>query len=221
VDFGSPLFDSINQLYLVNQLEQVNGRGPTGKVLNFGTPIIKIFMQPLAGTDPSNSGLAITAGPQVGIPLRPLPDTDAQLAAAVAKAKTRTFRFERGNGAWQVNGKFFDEDVINANPGLDAEEVWILQNGGGGWSHPIHAHFEEARPLTHNGVPITSNTGQINGTTLYARRDVIPLEDSSETTVFLRFRDLQGRYVMHCHNVVHEDHAMMIRFDIGTTPPPV
>jgi FtsP/CotA-like multicopper oxidase with cupredoxin domain len=69
-------------------------------------------------------------------------------------------------------------------------------------------------------MSITSNTGQINGTILYARRDVIPLEDSSETKVFLRFRDLQGRYVMHCHNVVHEDHAMMIRFDIGTTPPP-
>jgi hypothetical protein len=23
------------------------------------------------------------------------------------------------------------------------------------------------------------------------------------------------RYIMHCHNVVHEDHAMMVRFDIG------
>ena len=28
------------------------------------------------------------------------------------------------------------------------------------------------------------------------------------------FRDFTGKYVMHCHNVVHEDHAMMIRFDI-------
>jgi FtsP/CotA-like multicopper oxidase with cupredoxin domain len=25
---------------------------------------------------------------------------------------------------------------------------------------------------------------------------------------------MKGRYVMHCHNVVHEDHAMMIRWDI-------
>jgi len=23
--------------------------------------------------------------------------------------------------------------------------------------------------------------------------------------------------VMHCHNVIHEDHAMMVRFDIATT----
>jgi FtsP/CotA-like multicopper oxidase with cupredoxin domain len=37
----------------------------------------------------------------------------------------------------------------------------------------------------------------------------------------MRFRDMghtnepaYNRYVMHCHNVVHEDHAMMIRWDI-------
>jgi FtsP/CotA-like multicopper oxidase with cupredoxin domain len=225
VDFSSPVFGSLTQLYLVNQLEQVNGRGPTGKILNPGTKIIQINMTPLVKgnpvPDPSNPGLAITARPQAGIPLRPLPDTDAQLAAAVAKARTRTFRFERGNGAWQVNGKFFDEDVINANPALNGEEVWVFQNNGGGWRHPIHVHFEEHRPLSSNGVPITANTGQVNGTIDYARRDVVPLNDNNEVAVFIRFRDLQGRYVMHCHNVVHEDHAMMIRFDIGTTPPPV
>jgi FtsP/CotA-like multicopper oxidase with cupredoxin domain len=25
---------------------------------------------------------------------------------------------------------------------------------------------------------------------------------------------MKGRYPMHCHNVVHEDHAMMVRWDI-------
>ena len=48
----------------------------------------------------------------------------------------------------------------------------------------------------------------------------MPLAPDGADRIFIRFRDLQGRYVMHCHNVVHEDHAMMIRFDIGTTPPP-
>jgi len=27
--------------------------------------------------------------------------------------------------------------------------------------------------------------------------------------VFIRIRDWLGRYPIHCHNVVHEDHAMM------------
>ena len=31
---------------------------------------------------------------------------------------------------------------------------------------------------------------------------------------FGRWRDFLGKYVMHCHNVVHEDHGMMIRWDI-------
>ena len=30
----------------------------------------------------------------------------------------------------------------------------------------------------------------------------------------MRWPDFLGKYVMHCHNVVHEDHAMMIRWDI-------
>jgi FtsP/CotA-like multicopper oxidase with cupredoxin domain len=35
-----------------------------------------------------------------------------------------------------------------------------------------------------------------------------------ETKVFLQFRDWLGDYPLHCHNTVHEDHAMMIRFKV-------
>jgi len=30
----------------------------------------------------------------------------------------------------------------------------------------------------------------------------------------MRWKDFLGKHVMHCHNVVHEDHSMMIRWDI-------
>jgi len=204
VDFGAIL---PSKLYLVNRLEQVNGRGPTGKILTPGTPIVQINVGakvPDFSRDPA-------AGP---FPLRPLPDPDIKaLLAKAAKAKTRIFRFDRGNGAWQVNGRFFDEHVVNASPTQEAEEVWVFQNGGGGWAHPIHAHFEECRILSHNGVTVQPNKS-INGSIDYARSDVVPLSISEEYRVFFRFRDMKGRYVMHCHNVVHEDHAMMIRWDI-------
>jgi FtsP/CotA-like multicopper oxidase with cupredoxin domain len=52
---------------------------------------------------------------------------------------------------------------------------------------------------------------QINGAIDYTRRDVIDRQTSDETRLFMRFRDMRGRYVMHCHNVVQEDHAMMVR----------
>jgi hypothetical protein len=30
----------------------------------------------------------------------------------------------------------------------------------------------------------------------------------------MRWSDFLGKHVLHCHNVVHEDHSMMIRWDI-------
>ncbi|MFP5299184.1 MAG: multicopper oxidase domain-containing protein, partial [Actinomycetota bacterium] len=38
-----------------------------------------------------------------------------------------------------------------------------------------------------------------------------------EVEAVWRFRDFSGRYPMHCHNLLHEDHAMMLRFDIDDT----
>jgi FtsP/CotA-like multicopper oxidase with cupredoxin domain len=46
------------------------------------------------------------------------------------------------------------------------------------------------------------------------RRDIVLLLPGSEVKIFMRWKDFRGKYVMHCHNVVHEDHAMMIRWDI-------
>src|SRR5207247_3159950 len=47
-----------------------------------------------------------------------------------------------------------------------------------------------------------------------ARRDITTLLPNDEIEIFMRWKDFHGKYVMHCHNVVHEDHAMMIRWDI-------
>jgi FtsP/CotA-like multicopper oxidase with cupredoxin domain len=46
------------------------------------------------------------------------------------------------------------------------------------------------------------------------RRDVATLLPGDEIKVYMRWNDFLGKHVMHCHNVVHEDHAMMIRWDI-------
>ena len=40
------------------------------------------------------------------------------------------------------------------------------------------------------------------------------LYPGDEMELYIRFRDWTGRYVMHCHNTVHEDHAMMVRIDV-------
>jgi FtsP/CotA-like multicopper oxidase with cupredoxin domain len=203
-------FNKMNTpLHLVNRLEQVNGRGPTGRILTPGTPIVQIR---IGDAKPDHSRDPSVGGPFL---LRALPDPDFDaLLLRAAKAKTRTWKFDRGkNGDWQVNGKGFDPEADGTNIDQESEEVWIIRNPGGGWRHPIHMHFEEHRVLSRDGVPITPNT-QVNGTIDYARRDIVPLNTNNEVRIFMRFRDMKGRYVMHCHNVVHEDHAMMARWNI-------
>ncbi len=76
----------------------------------------------------------------------------------------------------------------------------------------IHIHFEEFQTLQINGsAPRTSPLVQIG------RKDVLRLEADASATLLIRFRDFLGKYPMHCHNTIHEDHAMMLRFDIATT----
>ena len=46
------------------------------------------------------------------------------------------------------------------------------------------------------------------------RKDVYIVGELEEVRVLMRFRDFKGKYVMHCHNLTHEDHGMMMRWDI-------
>ena len=40
------------------------------------------------------------------------------------------------------------------------------------------------------------------------------LGPNGEVEVFAKFRNYKGPFVFHCHNLEHEDHAMMARFDV-------
>ena len=50
---------------------------------------------------------------------------------------TRTFKFERGDGGWQINGRFMDCTRFRLTPQLNTAERWIIQNDSGGWQHPM------------------------------------------------------------------------------------
>jgi FtsP/CotA-like multicopper oxidase with cupredoxin domain len=196
VDFTN---DAGKTFYIEYRLEQQDGRGPTGNVLGAGqgTKILKIMVDGPPVTDNSVNPALIPPGTYFyGFPTT----TDQERI-------TRTFRFERGNGQWQVNGQLVGP--CSAPPRFaikrNTVEKWIFQNNSGGWQHPIHMHFEEFQTLTLNGNP-PSSTGLITR----GRKDVLRLEHNMEAKVFFRFRDFVGRFPIHCHNVVHEDHAMMV-----------
>jgi FtsP/CotA-like multicopper oxidase with cupredoxin domain len=127
--------------------------------------------------------------------------------------RTRQFEFKRHNGQWTINGTTWD-DVINsgytkvlANPGFEDVEIWELKNSSGGWFHPIHIHLVDFKVLDRNGLPpFDYEKGP---------KDVVYVGEGETVRVLMRFEHQTGRYMMHCHNLVHEDHDMMAQFLVG------
>ena len=192
VDFSA--FPIGSEVFLVNRLVQNDTRKPSGTTTT-GDQVLKFIVN--RNPDAADSSRVLASNTL----LRALPPIDLTEVAA-----RRTWDFKRTNGIWVVNDKVFEVNKIEASPKLGSAEIWTLRNTSGGWAHPVHIHFEEGRILTRNGLPPPIHER--------GRKDVFVLMPGDTVEVFLRFRDFKGKYVMHCHNLAHEDHEMMVRWDI-------
>ena len=179
-------------VYLVNQLEQIDGRKPSGNLLKPAIPVVRFDVDREAPDYSANLTPATR--------LRELPTIDMSQVQ-----QTRTWVLDREKGSWTINGKLFDVNQVRAKVKQGSAEIWTLKNVSGGWAHPMHVHFEEFQILSRNGRPAPPWEG---------RKDVLTVGPNEEVKIYMRFRDFLGRYPMHCHNLIHEDHAMMVRWDI-------
>ncbi|KAJ9656091.1 hypothetical protein H2201_008642 [Coniosporium apollinis] len=123
----------------------------------------------------------------------------------------RTFRFERSNSRWEINGVVWSDVAqrVMAKPERGAIEVWELQNGGGGWSHPIHIHLIDFQLISRVG-----GRGAVQPYEAVALKDVVWLGTSETVRVIARYAPWDGLYMFHCHNLIHEDHDMMAAFNV-------
>jgi len=194
IDFAE--FDPGDRIYMVNHLEmRPTGEGPTGRYIETtdDNKMLQFRVQPGVVEDPS----------RVPDWFRNQPDIDFSEVR-----RERLFTFDYDNGLFTVDGRLMDPNRPDALIEQGTAEIWTLRNEGSSWGHPIHTHFEEFQIFEINGKPIDPKS--FND----AKKDVVQLKPGYEVKFFGRWRDFFGRHVMHCHNVVHEDHAMMIRWDI-------
>jgi spore coat protein A, manganese oxidase len=139
------------------------------------------------------------------------------LTPAMAVAK-RQLRFERKNGVWVVNGVTWEDveasglTLLFGNPAPFSVEQWTMVNESGGWFHPVHIHLINARISARNtngGKPFAWELGP---------KDVFYLGEGETVTALMQFGTQphgQGKYMIHCHNLVHEDDDMMVQFSVG------
>ena len=117
----------------------------------------------------------------------------------------RRFSFDNVEGSWTVNDQLF-----NFLPRFQVQqgtaERWTIVNASRDWEHPIHIHLEEHQFEIRDGAT-PPDFEQM-------RKDVALLRPGDEITLKMRHRDWLNEYPMHCHNTVHEDHAMMLLWEV-------
>jgi FtsP/CotA-like multicopper oxidase with cupredoxin domain len=220
-----------DKVWMVNVAEHSDGKKPTRDLSvsdalagKSNDPCVGKFLEFRIFRNPATPDLS-----QVPATMIPNPDL-----SNIPVARERTFEFGSGasqplsasdpaafttgaggqTGPWGVRtdgGKTLNASFgrISAAPKFGSREVWTLKNAGGGWDHPIHIHFEEGQVLARNGS--ASNVPAWEG----GRKDVYRLRPGGSITITMQFRDWGGMYMEHCHNTVHEDNAMLVRWEIN------
>ena len=105
---------------------------------------------------------------------------------------------------WMVNGEAFDPGRDLANPRLGDVEIWQLMTD---LHHPVHLHLTPFQVLRRGFDP--PGPGDLGW------KDTIDLLPGQTAEIIMRFDGYPGRYVFHCHNLEHEDMAMMANFSVS------
>ena len=213
-----------DEIYLTDVMKMPDGRMWSNSSRFLPDPAYKVPLMKFVLEDAVEDN-SVLPGPTTKLrDLPPLPSNWKTLLA------NRTiFEVKRGSiGAeveWLINGKPFDPGVVArglVNPAgktplaqqrMGTYNLWEIRNGGGGWVHPFHLHMEEHRVVMRNGKDVTAGNDPGHPDDV-SREDLVALDPGESVIIYRGFRDFTGPYVAHCHNLVHEDHAMMFGWEI-------
>jgi FtsP/CotA-like multicopper oxidase with cupredoxin domain len=149
-----------------------------------------------------------------------LPARLANLAPASAPrgAMSREFALTLGHMRWGINGRTFAVDEIAPweRIAFGATEVWEFVNRASMMAipHPMHVHLAQFRVLERRGAPAGMDDLRA-GLLDSGYKDTVLVLPGERVRVLVTFDTYRGRYLYHCHNLVHEDMGMMRNFSVS------
>lgn len=124
--------------------------------------------------------------------------------------RTRTFLLSSTmGGGHKINNRSYDLNRIDEEVPRDELEEWRIVNGTTEF-HPMHIHGLLFQVLSRNGntnLP-PSDKGW---------KDTVLVNPSETVRTLVKFTDYAGIYLLHCHNLEHEDDGMMMNFRVNNT----
>ena len=121
--------------------------------------------------------------------------------------RTRTFQFNSAMMQHHINGRAFDMERIDETVPFGDTEVWTFVNESP-FPHPVHMHevqFHVVERVGGRGRIMPWERGL---------KDTVLVHPGERVSVAATFDRYRGRFLMHCHNMVHEDMGMMLNYAI-------
>ena len=131
----------------------------------------------------------------------------APVAEPAAVSRTREFRFRSAMMQHSINGRMFEMDRVDEVVPFGSTERWEFVNDGP-FPHPVHMHAVQFRVVARQGGRgrvMPWETGW---------KDTVLVYPGERVSVVATFDRHRGLFLMHCHNLEHEDHGMMMNFRV-------
>jgi FtsP/CotA-like multicopper oxidase with cupredoxin domain len=143
-------------------------------------------------------------------PMPALPPTLSSVPPLGAPLRERTFDFDStGDGEMhRINDHVFDMDRVDLQVPLGEVERWTFRNGSA-LPHPVHlhgTHFQVVSRTGGRGLVLPYETGW---------KDTVLVLPAETVEVLVRFDTYGGLFLLHCHNLQHEDLGMMLNVEVG------
>jgi FtsP/CotA-like multicopper oxidase with cupredoxin domain len=138
--------------------------------------------------------------------LAPFERLDPSSATAEQLFTLDTSPIPLGGHHHKINGVVFDMTRIDATAARDRTELWTITNNHT-MPHPIHIHGTQFQIVDRDGVAVRDPRD-------LGWKDTVQVDGKETVRLLVRFR-YDGVYLLHCHNLEHEDDGMMINFAVG------
>ena len=107
-------------------------------------------------------------------------------------------------GAFTINGRSFDARRIDVRARRGRLELWEVRNASSE-PHPFHVHGTSFQVVSRTSGPL--------GPQDLGWKDTVLTWPGEAVTLAIRFEQYAGLYVLHCHNLEHEDAGMMLNLE--------
>ena len=98
-------------------------------------------------------------------------------------------------------------DEVDFRVPLGETEIWEFESAGGA-PHPVHVHGAHFQVLSRSG-----GRGRVFPWE-QGWKDTVLLQDRERVEIAIRFESYTGVYLLHCHQLEHEDAGMMLNFEV-------